>query len=194
MVYPVRLRALEERDRLAFLQGHDGLLPVRAATDAAADALVLAARDRRADRGDVHREELLHGVLHLDLRRVAVHLERVLLRGLAVPLRLLGDERALHHVLIGQHHDRLASSFFAVSAVITRTSCRRMSYTLSPSAARKSEPRRLRTLFASAAFSAASTTSAFFTPSLPSTFDAIAVLGAAGFHSETMRSFPSRLR
>src|SRR5919201_2830403 len=119
--------ALEERDGLALAEGHDGLLPVGAAAHAAADALVLAARDGGADGGDVHAEELLDGALHLDLRRVAVDLERVLLIRLAPALRLLGDERPLHDVLVVEHHDRVASSFFAVSAVSTRTSCFRMS-------------------------------------------------------------------
>src|SRR5215208_1040119 len=67
MVPPVRLRPLEEGDRLALLQGHEGLLPVGALTDAAADALVLAASDRGTHGEDVHVEELLHRLLHLDL-------------------------------------------------------------------------------------------------------------------------------
>src|SRR5512134_1578244 len=110
------LRPLEEGDGLAFLQGDEGLLPVRAPADAAADALGLAAGDGGAYGEHVHVEELLHRLLHLDLRRVAVHLEGVLARQLPRALVLLGDERTLHHVLDGEVHDRLASSFFAVSA------------------------------------------------------------------------------
>src|SRR5690242_17956516 len=68
------LRPLEEGDRLALLQGHEGLLPVGAAADVPADALVLAARDRGADREHVDVEELLDGLLHLHLRRLAVNL------------------------------------------------------------------------------------------------------------------------
>src|SRR5512134_2124232 len=45
-----RLRPLEEGDGLALPQGHEGLLPVGAAADVLADALVLAARDGGADR------------------------------------------------------------------------------------------------------------------------------------------------
>src|SRR5512138_3306895 len=70
-----RLRPLEEGDGLAFLQGHEGLLPVRAAADVAADALGLPAGDGGAHGENVHAEELLHRLLHLDLGRVAVHLE-----------------------------------------------------------------------------------------------------------------------
>src|SRR5215208_2193020 len=163
------LHAFEEGDRLALLQRDDGLLPVRTAADVPADALVLAARDGGADAGDVHGEDLLHGVLHLDLRRVAVHLERVLTIRLSRALGLLGDERTLHDVLIGEHHESDASSFFAESAVSTSTSCFRMSKTLSPSAARKSEPSRLRRLRARPTFAAASTTSALRMPSFAST-------------------------
>src|SRR6266568_2472576 len=127
VVRPVRLRALEERDALAFLEGHDGLLPVRAPADVLADALVLAAGDRGADGGHVDAEELLDRALHLDLGGLAMHLEGVLLRRLPAALRLLGDERPLHHVLIVEHHDRLASSLRALSAVRTSASCFRMS-------------------------------------------------------------------
>src|SRR6266545_2940418 len=42
---PRALRPLEEGDRLALLQGDEGLLPVRTPADAPADALVLAAGD-----------------------------------------------------------------------------------------------------------------------------------------------------
>src|SRR5215208_557274 len=128
MSSPVRLRPLEEGDGVAFLQGHEGLLPVGALADAAADALVLPAGDGGAHGEDVHAEELLDRLLHLDLGRVAVDLERVLARELAGALVLLGDERTLHHVLdVEGRHDRLVSSCFAVSAVRTSTSCRRMS-------------------------------------------------------------------
>src|SRR5512146_195559 len=105
MVPPVRLRPLE-----------------------AADGRVLAARDRGADREDVHVEELLLRLLHLDLGGLAVDLEGVLPRQLAGALVLLGDERTLHDVLDEEgRHDRLASSCFAVSAVSTSASCFRMS-------------------------------------------------------------------
>src|SRR5512146_914385 len=129
MVPPVlRLRPLEEGDGLAFLEGHEGLLPVGALADAATDALVLAARDGGAHREHVHVEELLHRLLHLDLGGVAVDLEGELPRELAGALVLLGDERTLHDVLDEEgRHDRLASSCFAVSAVSTSASCFRMS-------------------------------------------------------------------
>src|SRR5689334_1349817 len=63
MSSPVRLRPLEEGDGLALLQGHEGLLPVGALADAAADALGLPAGDRGAHGEDVHVEELLHRLL-----------------------------------------------------------------------------------------------------------------------------------
>src|SRR5512138_1353156 len=189
-----RLRPLEEGDGLALLQGHERLLPVRAAADVAADALVLPARHGGADGEDVHLEQLLDGLLHLDLGRVAVHLERELPGRLAGALVLLGDERTLHHVLDGEVHESTSSSFFAVAAVSTSASCFRMSYTLSPSTGRKSEPSRLRTLFASDWFAAASTTSAFFAPSFARTFPAAAVFGACGAHSWTITSLPPWLR
>src|SRR5512133_2262352 len=116
---PGRLRPLEEGDRLAFLEGHEGLLPVGPAADVAADALVLPAGDGGAHGEHVHVEELLHRLLHLDLGRVPVDLEGVLAGRLAVPLRLLGDEGALHDVLVREVHESASSSFFAVSAVRT---------------------------------------------------------------------------
>src|SRR5512143_292899 len=117
------LRPLEEGDGLALLQGHERLLPVRAPADVAADALVLPARDGGAHGEDVHVEQLLDGLLHLDLRRVAVPLERELPGRLAGALVLLGDERTLHHVLGGDVHESTSSSFFAVAAVSTSASC-----------------------------------------------------------------------
>src|SRR5512133_3666436 len=185
------LRPLEEGDGLAFLQGHEGLLPVRAPADVAADPLVLPARDGGAHGEDVHVEQLLDGLLHLDLGRVAVHLERELPGRLSRALVLLGDERTLHHVLGGEVHESTSSIFFAVAAVSTSVSCPRMSYTLRPSTGRKSAPARFRTLFASAWFAAASTTSAFFAPSFARTFAAVALFGACGAHSCTMTSLPS---
>src|SRR5512138_2158272 len=124
---PRALRPLEEGDGLALPQGHERLLPVRAAADVAADALVLPARDGGAHGEDVHVEQLLDGLLHLDLGRVAVHLERELPGRLSRALVLLGDERTLHHVLDGKVHESASSSFFAVAAVSTSASCFRMS-------------------------------------------------------------------
>src|SRR6266540_2170309 len=89
---PLLRRSLEEGDGVAFLQGHERLLPVRPPADAAADALVLAAGDGGAHGEHMHVEELLHRLLHLDLGRLAVDLERVLARELAGPLVLLSDE------------------------------------------------------------------------------------------------------
>src|SRR5215208_3552151 len=134
------------------------------------------------------------GLLPLDLGRVAVHLERVLTIRLSRALGLLGDERTLHDVLIGEHHESDASSFFAESAVSTSTSCFRMSKTLSPSAARKSEPSRLRRLRARPTFAAASTTSALRRPSFASTAAAVLVFGATGAQRSRMTSFWSRTR
>src|SRR5690242_8451805 len=52
------LRPLEEGDGLAFLEGHEGLLPVGPAAGVPADALGLAARDGGTHREHVHAEEL----------------------------------------------------------------------------------------------------------------------------------------
>src|SRR6266545_5633920 len=51
---PSALRAFEEGDGVALLQGHEGLLPVGPAADVLADALVLAAGDRGSHREHVH--------------------------------------------------------------------------------------------------------------------------------------------
>src|SRR5512138_1383507 len=109
MVVPRPLLRLEEGDRLAFLERHERLLPVGPLPDAAADPLVLAPRDRRADREHVDVEQLLHRLLHLDLGGVAVDLEGELPGRLAVPLGLLGDERTLHHVLDREVHESFSS-------------------------------------------------------------------------------------
>src|SRR5574342_167108 len=121
------LRALEQRDGLSRLQGHHRLLPAGPPPDGAPDPLHLPGPERGADRGHVHAEEGLHRLLHLDLGGAAVDLEGVLMVLLAAPLGLLGDERALHDVLVREVHVSVASSFLADSAVSTRVSCLRMS-------------------------------------------------------------------
>src|SRR4051812_4196105 len=72
------LDPLEEVDLVALLQGHDRLLPVRAAPDEATDALLLAADALRVHVGDLHVEERLDGLLDLDLVGVAIALEEAL--------------------------------------------------------------------------------------------------------------------
>src|SRR5512137_1915954 len=121
------LLPLEECDGVAVLEGHDGLLPVGAAAQEAADALVLPAGDVRAHAGDLDPEELLHRALHLDLGGLAVHLEGVLPARLPGPLRLLADDGADDDVLRDQVHDSASSTLRAESAVSTRYSGPRMS-------------------------------------------------------------------
>src|SRR5262245_52644169 len=100
--------SLEELDVVAGLEGDDGLLPAGAAAREATDPLLLAADQQRADAGDGHLEQRLHGVADLDLVGVLGHLEHDLLgvflalgrslggaAGLAQARALLGEERAL---------------------------------------------------------------------------------------------------
>src|ERR1043165_5188748 len=75
--------ALDEVDFLAFLQRHDGLLPIGSLTGVdGAGALLLAAHAEGIDAGDFLLEDRLDGVLDLLLRGVERHAEHVLaLRG-----------------------------------------------------------------------------------------------------------------
>src|SRR5688500_1564852 len=105
------LDSLEELDRLARLERHDRLLPVRTAALEPTDPLDLAAHDLRTHVQDLHVEELLHRVADLQLVRVAIDLEQDLLRvvhalagrvdgaaGLTEAVALLGEDGALDDV------------------------------------------------------------------------------------------------
>src|SRR5512139_3113763 len=96
-----------EIDGLAFGEAHVGLLEVRAASGAAAEALRLAGHVDDAHGVDLHLEHGLHGGLDLGLGRVAAHAEHDL-------VGLLGHGRALlGHVRREQHGHQ---SFLAAHA------------------------------------------------------------------------------
>src|SRR5579883_1678867 len=133
--------SLEEVDLVPLLQGDDRLLPVGAAADEATDPLLLAADDLRLHVVDLDVEQRLDRLLDLDLVGVAIDLEEhlradVLLgdgagetaAGLAQAGALLGEERALDHVMRGPHSAppdwgmRRDSSALAVAIVTTSVS------------------------------------------------------------------------
>src|SRR5215213_604033 len=76
----IGLQALEDRDRLAGTDLHDGLLPGARAPCGVAAALGLGLHAERADLDHVDVEELLDGLLDLGLVRVGVDAERVAVR------------------------------------------------------------------------------------------------------------------
>src|SRR2546423_9546101 len=87
------LRALEDFNRIAFLQRHDCFFPMWTTSDRLTDATILAAMVRGPDAGDRHVEELLDRVSDLSLRRFRMNTERVLAAILVRPRGLLGDDR-----------------------------------------------------------------------------------------------------
>src|SRR3954467_12262453 len=91
------LQALEDRDRLALADLHDGLLPLPRAPGGVPAALGLGGHRRRADadHGDV--EELFDRLLDLGLVRVRVDAERVL-ADRRERVGLLGDDRLDDHL------------------------------------------------------------------------------------------------
>src|ERR671915_1488051 len=101
----VGLQALEDRDRVARADLHDGLLPGARAPGGEPAALRLGGHRRRADFDDADVEELLDRLLDLRLVGVRVDAERVLARG-RQHVRLLRDDGADDH-LAGVHGLRL---------------------------------------------------------------------------------------
>src|SRR5688572_11369378 len=85
--------ALEHWDRIALAELHDRLFPVWPAAGRATHALLLAALIRRPHTRHLDPEQLLDRRADLRLRRVGVHLERVLAALLVRGRALLGDQR-----------------------------------------------------------------------------------------------------
>ena len=108
---------LEDLDRLALAQLHDGLLPARADALDRAPTLRLGGHLDRCGRSDLDAEELLDGLANLCLVRVLVHLERVLAVGEA-GVALLGHDRGDEDV--GGIHDAFPSTSGS-AASLTRT-------------------------------------------------------------------------
>src|SRR3569623_1528041 len=88
------LEDVDRVDRFALAERHDCLFPMRLATGRLAYALRLAALVRRPHTRDVHGEQLLDRAPDVRLRRVGVHLDRVLAALLIRRRALLGDDRA----------------------------------------------------------------------------------------------------
>src|ERR1051326_865568 len=87
------LDLLEHLDGLALLEGHDRLLPARAAAGVDADPLGLAVEQHRAHLRDADAEDLLDRLADLDLVRLGVDVEQVLVLPLAELGALLGHQR-----------------------------------------------------------------------------------------------------
>src|SRR5215212_6885412 len=97
----IGLQALEDRDRIARADLHDGLLPLAGAARGVAPALRLGGDGGRADVEHLDLEQRLDGLLDLRLVRVLVHAERVLV-GRRQHVGLLGDDGPDDH-LAGLH-------------------------------------------------------------------------------------------
>src|SRR3954447_15820292 len=94
---PMRLRPLEQLDRVAGPQLDDGLLPAGPAAAGESAALRLAAHADGADVRDRDVEEVLDGLADLGLMRRVEDPERVLVVRLDELEALLGDDRADDH-------------------------------------------------------------------------------------------------
>ena len=121
--YPPLHHALEELDALGVLaQLHDGLLPgLRVALRVRASALLLAAHRGGGDADDLHAEDLLNGLLYLDLIGILSDLKGILL-DVEVLHRLLGDDGADDDIVRGGHQANTSSIF--CSAALSTTSTR----------------------------------------------------------------------
>src|SRR6266516_2391150 len=95
----IPMSALEDLDRVAFLQRHDRLLPRAAGPRVAPVGAPLRAHHQRAHVGHRHLEQRLNRRLDLRLRRLWMTLERVRLVGLEGRRGLLGDERPHDHLM-----------------------------------------------------------------------------------------------
>src|SRR4051812_7848805 len=93
------LHSLEELDRIAFGEGHDGLLPGGLAALVLAHALLLAGIAHGADVADLHVEVLLDRLGDLDLVGVLGHHEGVGAQAVELVVALLGHERAHDHLV-----------------------------------------------------------------------------------------------
>src|SRR4051794_2589585 len=118
----IGLQALEDRDRVALANLHDGLLPLARAPGRVAAALGLGAHLRRAHLEHAHVEELLDRYADLGLVRVLVDAEGVLV-GRREDVGLLGDDRADDHLAcIHQEVPPLATSRAARSVSVSSAS------------------------------------------------------------------------
>src|SRR6266571_8256928 len=93
------ISALEDRDRVAVLERHDGLFPGWSPAGVAPQRAALGTHHQRAHVGHRHLEQRLERRLDLRLRRLRMALERVRLVGLEGRRGLLGDERAHDHLM-----------------------------------------------------------------------------------------------
>src|SRR5688500_1999857 len=98
----IGLQALEDRDRVARADLHDGLLPLAGAAGGVAAALGLGGHGGGADLEHGHVEQGLDGLLDLSLVRVLVDAEGVLV-GRREDVGLLGHDGPDDH-LAGLHH------------------------------------------------------------------------------------------
>src|SRR6266496_4725966 len=97
------ISALEDLDRVAFLQRHERLLPRAAGPRVAPVGAPLRAHHQRAHVGHRHLEQRLDRRLDLRLRRFRMTLERVRLVRLEGRRGLLGDEWAHDHLMELRH-------------------------------------------------------------------------------------------
>src|SRR6266516_2779182 len=97
------ISALEDLDRVAFLQRHERFLPRAAGPRVAPVGAPLRAHHQRAHVGHRHLEQRLDRRLDLRLRRFRMALERVRLIRLEGRRGLLGDERAHDHLMELRH-------------------------------------------------------------------------------------------
>src|SRR6266480_4998246 len=97
------ISALEDLDRVAFLQRHERFLPRAAGPRVAPVGAPLRAHHQRAHVGHRHLEQRLDRRLDLRLRRFRMALERVRLIRLKGRRGLLGDERAHDHLMELRH-------------------------------------------------------------------------------------------
>src|SRR5207249_747050 len=97
------MSALEDLDRVAFLQRDDRLLPRAAGSRVAPVGAPLGAHHQRAHVGHRHLEQRFDRRLDLRLRRLRMALEGVRLVGLEGRRGLLGDQRPHDHLMQLRH-------------------------------------------------------------------------------------------
>src|SRR5262249_20839333 len=124
--------SLEELDPLALAQRDVRLLPSGAATRVAADPAHLPEMLGGAHLEDLHLEELLDRLAHLDLVRIRMHAEHDLVARLVHERALFRDDRALHDVdELHAAPPRRRTIPSMASRVTINVGCPSTSYTLS---------------------------------------------------------------
>src|SRR5918992_317755 len=112
--------ALEDLfDRLSLAEADDRFFPVGARADTASDTPRFAAAVRRPYALDVHAEELFDGLLDRRLRRLRMHLERVLAALVESRRSFLRDHRT-DHDLVNRRHGLLPLLFVAALLLLRR--------------------------------------------------------------------------